>query len=185
MIKEALQDAESRMQAAVRVLQDDLATMRTGRASPLLVEKLSVIYYDQPTPLNQLATISVPESRLLAIRPFDPSSIKEIERAILASDLGLTPNNDGKLIRLAIPALTEERRKDLLKIVGKRLEEARVSVRNVRRDAQNDMREFEREKLISEDELERGQKNLQDLTDKHVEQINSIGKQKETEIMQV
>ncbi|MFQ5408191.1 MAG: ribosome recycling factor [Anaerolineales bacterium] len=185
MVKEALRDAESRMSSAVRVLQDDLATMRTGRASPLLVEKLSVIYYDQPTPLNQLATISVPEPRLLAIRPFDPASIKNIEKAILASDLGLTPTNDGKLIRLAIPTLTEERRRDLLKIVGSRLEDARVAVRNVRRDAQNDMREFEREKLISEDELERGQKDLQDLTDRQIERINDVGKKKEEEIMQV
>lgn len=185
MIKEALQDAESRMQSAARVLHDDLATMRTGRASPLLVEKLSVMYYDQPTPLNQLATITVPEPRLLAVRPFDPSSIKDIERAILASDLGLTPTNDGKIIRLAIPMLTEERRRELLKVVGNRLEDARVAVRNVRRDTQNDLREFEREKLISEDELARAQKELQELTDKYVEQINGIGHTKEEEIMQV
>ena len=185
MVKEALQDASDRMQASVRVLEDELVTIRTGRASPLLVEKLMVNYYEQPTPLNQLATISVPDPRLLAIRPFDASSLAEIERSILASDLGLTPNNDGNIIRLSIPRLTEERRRELTRVVGHRVEESRVAVRNVRRDTQNDMREFERERIISEDELQRGLKDLQRLTDESVETINALGEHKHDEIMQV
>jgi ribosome recycling factor len=185
MVKEALADAESRMKGAVRSLEDDLAAIRTGRASPALAERVSVEYYGTPTPLIQLATISAPEPRLLTIRPFDPASIKEIERAILASDLGLTPSNDGKIIRLSIPPLTEERRLDLVKIVRSRTEEGRVSVRNVRRDTQNDMRDFEREKLISEDELTRGEEDLQKLTDQYIDEINQLGERKETEVLEV
>ena len=180
-----MQDARDRMQSSIRLLEDGLATIRTGRASPVLVEKLMVNYYDQQTPLNQLASISVPEPRMLAIRPFDSSTVGEIERSIMASDLGLTPNNDGKIIRLSIPPLTEDRRKELTRVVGQRVEEARVSVRNVRRDVQNDMRDFEREKLISEDELERGQKELQKLTDQSVEKINMLGESKHDEVMHV
>lgn len=185
MVKEVLQDASERMQASVRVLQDELATIRTGRASPVLVEKLMVDYYEQQTPLNQLATISVPEPRLLAIRPFDSSALMEIERSIQASDLGLTPNNDGKIIRLSIPSLTEERRRELTRVVGHRVEEARVAVRNVRRDSQNDMREYEREKIVSEDDLQRGLKELQRITDESVDEINALGENKRDEIMQV
>jgi ribosome recycling factor len=185
MIKEALSEAESRMKASVRSFEEDSAAIRTGRASPALVEKLSVSYYGAPTPLIQLATISVPEPRLLAIRPFDPSTIREIERAILASDLGLTPSNDGKLIRLNIPMLTEERRHELVRMVRNRAEEARVATRNIRRDVQNDLREFEREKIISEDELKRGEDELQKLTDHYIEQINEICKRKEAEILEV
>jgi ribosome recycling factor len=185
MITEALSEAESRMKGAVRVFEEDLAAIRTGRASPALVEKLSVDYYGTPTPLIQLATISVPEPRLLAIRPFDPASIREIERAILASELGLTPSNDGKLIRLNIPTLTEERRHELVRIVRNRAEEARVANRNVRRDTLNDMREFEREKIISEDDLKRGEEELQKLTDHYIEQINEICDRKEAEVLEV
>ena len=185
MVKEALQDASDRMQASVRVLEEELATIRTGRASPLLVEKLMVNYYEQPTPLNQLATISVPEPRLLAIRPFDSSALTEIERSIQASDLGLTPNNDGKIIRLSIPSLTEERRRELTRVVGHRVEEARVAVRNVRRDSQNDMRDYEREKIVSEDDLQRGLKDLQQITDESVSEISALGENKRDEIMQV
>ncbi|HUS84757.1 MAG TPA: ribosome recycling factor, partial [Anaerolineales bacterium] len=155
-----------------------------GRASPALVDRLSVEYYGNPTPLMQLATISAPEPRLLTIRPFDPASIKDIERAIMASDLGLNPNNDGKLIRLSIPPLTEERRHELVRVVRNRAEEARVAIRNVRRDVQNDMREFEREKMISEDELRRGEGDLQKQTDQHIDQINEIGERKETEVLE-
>jgi ribosome recycling factor len=185
MVKDAMIEAENRMKGAVRALEEDLTAIRTGRASPALVERLSVEYYGTPTPLMQLATISAPEPRLLTIRPFDPSSIKNIERAILASDLGLTPNNDGKMIRLNIPPLTEERRHELVRVVGGRTEEARVAVRNVRRDAQNDMREFEREKLISEDDLHRGEEDLQKLTDRYIEEINTVGDRKETEVLEV
>jgi ribosome recycling factor len=185
MVKDALTEAESRMRGAVRSLEDDLSTIRTGRASPALIEKLSVEYYGSPTPLIQLATISAPEPRLLTIRPFDPGSMKDIERAILASDLGLTPNNDGKMIRLNIPSLTEERRHELVRVVRNRTEEARVAIRNVRRDTQNDIREFEKEKLISEDELKRGEDDLQKLTDRYIEQVNEASDRKEKEVLEV
>ena len=185
MIKEAVQDAERRMRSAIKSLQDDLAGIRTGRANPGLVEKLSVEYYGSPVPLIQLATISVPEPRQLLIKPFDAGSIKDIDRAIQSSNLGLTPINDGKVIRLNLPVLTEERRRELSKFVNNRLEEARVAVRNVRRDAIKDMREFESEKLISEDDLKRGEEDTQKLTDKINEEITSLGNEKEKEIMEI
>ncbi len=185
MIKDILKEAEGRMFGAIQSLENDLAVIRTGRASPALVEKLSVIYYDAPTPLMQLASISVPEPRSILIKPFDSSSLKDVERAILASDLGLTPNNDGKSIHLNLPPLTEERRRELVKVVHNRLEEARIAVRNIRRDTQNDMRDFEKEKLISEDELKRGEDDLQKLTDRFVEDISKHGQEKEKEIMEV
>ena len=185
MVRDALVEAESRMRGALRSLEEDLAAIRTGRASPALAEKLMVEYYGTPTPLQQLATISAPEPNLLTIRPFDPASMKGIERAIQASDLGLTPNNDGKLIRLNIPPLTEERRHELVRQVRGRNEESRVAVRNVRRDVLNDLREFEREKLISETELHQGEGDLQKLTDRYVEAINEIGQHKENEVLEV
>lgn len=185
MIKDILKEAESRMNGAIQSLGSDLAVIRTGRANPALVERLSVVYYDTPTPLMQLATISVPEPRSILIKPFDPSTLKDVERAILASELGLTPNNDGKSIHLNLPPLNEERRRDLVKVVHNRLEEARVAVRNVRRDTQNDMRDFEKGKLISEDELKRGEEDLQKLTDRFIEEINKHGQEKEKEIMEV
>lgn len=185
MINDSLKEAEVRMKGAIQSLEGDLSVIRTGRANPALVEKLSVIYYDTPTPLMQLASISVPEPRSILIKPYDPSTLKDVERAILASDLGLTPNNDGKSIHLNLPPLNEERRHELVKVVNNRLEEARVAVRNVRRDTQNDMRDFEREKMISEDELKRGEDDLQKLTDRIVEEINERGQEKEKEIMEV
>ncbi|TFH31951.1 MAG: ribosome recycling factor [Anaerolineales bacterium] len=185
MVKDALSEAENRMKGAIIALDEDLATIRTGRASPALVERLMVDYYGTPTALVQLATISAPEPRMLTIRPFDPASIKDIERTIQTSDLGLTPSNDGKLIRLMIPALTEERRFELVRGVKSRAEEGRVSVRNVRRDALNDLRDFEREKMISEDDLKRGEDDLQKLTDRYVEQINAIADRKEKEVLEV
>ena len=185
MVNDALVEAETRMKGAVHALEDDLAGIRTGRASPVLIERLSVEYYGTPTPLMQLATISVPEPRLLAIRPFDPASLKDIERAIQASDLGLTPNSDGKMIRLNIPPLTEERRHELVRVVHNRSEDARVAVRNVRRDVHNDLREFEREKVISKDDLTRGEENLQKLTDKYIESIAETSKRKEAEVLEV
>lgn len=185
MVNDALVEAETRMKGAVHALEDDLAGIRTGRASPVLIERLSVAYYGTPTPLVQLATISVPEPRLLAIRPFDPASLKDIERAIQASDLGLTPNSDGKMIRLNIPPLTEERRHELVRVVHNRSEDARVAVRNVRRDVHNDLREFEREKVISKDDLTRGEENLQKLTDKYIESIAETSKRKEAEVLEV
>ena len=185
MIKDMLKEAETRMHTAIQTLDNDLSGIRTGRASPTLVERLQVEYYGTPTSLMQLASISVPEPRSLLIKPFDPASIKNIERAILASDLGLTPNNDGKQIRLNLPVLTEDRRRELVKVVHGRLEDCRVAVRNVRRDVHNDMRDFEKEKLISEDDLERGEAELQKLTDKMIEEINKHGEKKEQEIMEV
>ncbi|HSQ38812.1 MAG TPA: ribosome recycling factor [Anaerolineales bacterium] len=184
-LKDMLKDAETRMHGAVHALEQDLATVRTGRASPALVERLLVDYFDTPTPLIQLATIAVPEPRSLMIKPFDPSTVKTIEKAILASDLGLTPNNDGKSIRLNLPPLNEERRRDLVKHTHARLEEARVAVRNIRRDVHKDMRDFEKEKLITEDDLKRGEEQLQKLTDRFIEDVNKHGQAKEKEIMEV
>ena len=185
MIKDILKDAESRMQGALHALSDDLATIRTGRASPSLVERLPVEYYGAPTPLMQLASISVPEPRSIMIKPFDPATIKDIERAIRVSDLGLNPSNDGKAIHLNLPPLTEDRRRDLVKHMHTRLEESRVAIRNIRRDLHNDLRDFEKEKLITEDELKRGEDDLQKLTDRFVEEINKHGQTKEKEIMEV
>jgi ribosome recycling factor len=185
MIKETLIEAEEKMKSALSALEHNLSTIRTGRASPALIERLQVEYYGTPTPLQQLATISAPEPRLLTIKPFDVSGLKNIERAILASDLGLTPNNDGKIIRLNIPPLTEERRKELIKVVHHRLEEAKVAIRNVRRSMHDDLREFEKEKEISEDDFKRGEADLQKLTDKYVAKIDEIGARKETEVREV
>ncbi len=185
MIKDLLKDAEHRMQGAIKNLSDDLASIRTGRANPALVERLSINYYETPTPLMQLASISVPEPRSLMIKPFDGHTLKDIERAIQASDLGLTPNSDGKVIHLNLPPLTEERRRDLAKQVHARLEESRVAIRNIRRDSHNDMRDFEKEKLISEDDLKSGEEELQKLTDKYIEEVGELGKKKEVEIMEV
>src|SRR5688572_10741840 len=185
MIKDALSESEDRMKGAITALTNDLATVRTGRASPALVERLDVEYYGTPTPLQQLASIAAPEPRLLTIKPFDPASLKDIERAILASELGLTPNNDGKIIRLSIPALNEERRRQLTKVVHHRLEDARVAVRNIRRSVHEDLREFQKEKMITEDELERGEIDLQKLTDKYVEKVDELGQRKEAEIMEI
>jgi ribosome recycling factor len=185
MIKDILREAAERMQAALNALEEDLSGIRTGRASPGLVERLSVDYYGTYTPMIQLASISVPEPRQLLIRPFDPGSLKDLEKAILASDLGLTPNNDGKVIRLTIPQLTEERRRELVKVVRNRMEETKVKIRNVRRDLIRDLREFEKEGLISEDDQERGEKDLQELTDKINDKVEEIGERKEKEIMEV
>jgi len=185
MLKDVYREAEARMKGAIQALEEDLGGIRTGRASPALVERLPVEYYGAPTPLIQLASISVPEPRALLIKPFDASSLKIIERAIQASDLGLTPNNDGKSIRLNLPPLTEERRRDLVKVVHNRVEEARVAARNVRRDAIRDLREFEEEKMISEDELKKGEEELQKITERYIEEINTTGERKEKEILEV
>lgn len=184
MIEDILKETGERMSKSVKVLRDDLATIRTGRASPALVEKLRVEHYGTSMPLNQMATISVPEPRLLVIRPWDPKALPSIEKAILKSDLGLTPTNDGKLVRLVIPRLTEERRLELTKVVSRRVEEAKVAVRNCRRDALQDMRELEREKLISEDDYYRSKDDVQDLTDRFIDKIDDVRQKKETEIME-
>jgi ribosome recycling factor len=185
MIKDLLKETEDRMNKAVDALRDNLMTIRTGRASPALVERLSVEYYGTLTPLNQMATISVPEPRLLAIRPWDPTALADIERAILKSELGLTPSNDGKIIRLSIPRLTEERRQELVKVVGKQVEEGKIAIRNIRRDAIEDLRELESEKMISEDEFYRTKDNVQEITDKFVAKMDEIGRDKEREIREI
>ncbi len=185
LVKETLHDAEEHMKKTLTAFEIDLRAYRTGRASPAIVEHLTVNYYDTPTALQQLATITVPEAQVLMIRPFDAHSLKDIEKAISASDLGLTPNNDGKVIRLVFPRLSEERRNDLIKQVHKRLEEARVSIRNIRRDNQDMLRDFEKEKMISEDDLKRGRDELQKLTDKYIEQAETTSKRKEEEIREV
>ena len=184
MIDELIRESKQRMQGALDVLEDDLIAIRTGRASPALIERLQVEYYGSSLTLIQLATISVPEARQLLIRPFDASSFKAIERAIQASDLGLTPNSDGKVIRLNLPPLTEERRRDLVKIVHSRLEDCRVAIRNIRRDSLKDLREFEKEKMISEDELKKGEEDLQELTNEMVAEVDVIGERKTKEIME-
>lgn len=185
MIADVLKETKERMKGAVTSLKEDLSAIRTGRATPALIEKLMVEYYGSPTPLIQLASISVPEPRQLLVKPFDPGSLKDIEKAVQTSDLGLTPNSDGKVIRLNLPQLTEERRRDLVKVVSARVEEAHVAVRNIRRDAIKDLRDFKDEKLVSEDDLKRGEEDVQKLTDELSGEIDGLGKNKEKEVMEV
>ena len=185
MINDVMTEAKIAMEKSIDALHADLASMRTGRASTGLVNKLLVEYYGTPTMLQELALVSIPEPQLIAIRPYDPGALKHIERAIMQSDLGLTPNNDGKIIRLQIPSLTEERRRSLVKAVSKRVEEARISVRNTRRDKLEDLRTFEKEKMISEDDFYSGRDQLQKLTDEYIKKIDEIGAAKEKEILEV
>ena len=184
-VLDVLKDAESRMKGAIHALEEHLGTIRTGRANPSLVERLMVDYYGTATPLYQMATINVPEAMLITIKPFDKTSLHSIEKAITNSELGLNPNNDGTIIRLALPPLTTERRRELVKVVHTKLEDSRIALRNIRRNAIEDLREYEKEKMISEDESHDGQEEIQKLTDKYTEQVEGIGKRKETEIMAI
>ena len=184
-VDELIQDAQRRMDRSVEAARNEFNTVRTGRASAALLDRISIDYYGQATPLKQLATINVPEPRLLTIQPFDPSSIKGIEKAIQESDLGLTPSNDGKLIRLPIPQLTEERRKELVKVVKHLAEEGRVAVRNVRRDVMHHMKDLANKGDVGVDEEHRGEERLQKLTDEHVKTIDELLKHKEAEILEV
>ena len=184
-IEDLVQDAGRRMDKSVEAAQAEFATLRTGRASPALLDRVQIDYYGQQTPLKQLATISAPEPRLLTIQPFDPNSVSTIERAIQESDLGLTPSNDGKLIRLPIPQLTEERRKELVKVVRNMAEEGRVAVRNVRRDAIHHLKELVDNGEVGSDEEHRAEDRVQKLTDEHVHEIDELLKRKEAEIMEV
>ena len=184
-IETASKDATHKMEQAVAHLKDDLAGIRTGRAAPAVINRVTVEYYGTPVPLNQLAGVSVPEPRLLLIQPFDKSAISSIERAIMQSDLGITPSNDGNVIRLAFPPLTEERRKELVKQVHHRAEESRVAVRNVRRHAKEEMEKLERDGAISQDDLIRAEKELQRLTDRFVTEVDEIQGHKEQELMEV
>jgi len=185
MVNDVTREYETHLKKAAEALKHHLATIRTGRASSGLVEHLSVEAYGAPMPLNQLATISVPEARLIVIQPYDNGMIKVIEKAIQNSDIGINPSNDGRIIRLAIPPLTEDRRRELVKVVRHRVEEVKISVRNQRRDAMDQLKELEEEKLISEDELKRGQERIQQLTDRCISELDQIGKDKETEVMAV
>lgn len=185
MVQEQINDAKTRMHKAVEALKAELATVRGGRASTGLVDHLKVEYYGTPTPLNQIATVAAPDARLIVITPYDRAAMGAIEKAILKSDLGLTPSNDGTVIRLNIPPLTEERRKELAKHVRKRVEEARVAVRNVRRDAHDHIRKMEHDHQISQDELHRAETELQKLTDEQIKEIDRIGEEKEKEILAV
>lgn len=187
MIQDTLEDAELRMMGAIHSLEHDLSGFRTGRASTGLVERLVVEMYGTEMKLSQMASISVPEPQQIAIRPYDASAVSAVERAIMKSDLGLMPNSDGKIIRLNIPPLTEDRRRDLSRQVGKRLEEAKIAIRNVRRDAINTIRDLQNDKKnpISEDDSHRGQDDLQKLTDRYIHDIEEMGKAKEAEIMEV
>ena len=184
-IDEFIQDAVRRMDKSVETTQHEFNSIRTGRASAALLDHVDVDYYGTPTPLNQLATINVPEPRMLTVQPFDPSSLKSIEKAIMESDLGLTPSNDGKIIRLPIPQLTEERRKDLVKVVRQRAEDGKVAVRNVRRDVMKHLEELVRKGDVGADEEHRAEERVQKLTDEHTKQIDDLLKHKEAEVMEV
>ncbi len=185
MADDIFADAEHRMQQAVETLRRELSTIRTGRASPTLVERLPVDYYGAPTPLQQLAAIHPTDSHTLTIQPYDRKTLGDIEKAIQKSDLGLNPNNDGNVIRIVLPALTEERRKDLVKVVHKKADESKVAVRNVRRDAHDKLREQEKAKQITEDEAKRDAERLQKLTDKYIDELDKVGHAKEREILEV
>ncbi len=183
MTKDVMKEARTRMESAVEDARRRFATIRTGRASTSILDHITVDYYDTPTPLNQVAQLHAPEPTLLTIQPYDASILPKIERAILASDLGLTPSNDGRLVRIPIPALTEERRKQLAKVVGEVAEEHRTAVRNVRRDANERLKKLLKEKKISEDEEKKAIEEIQRLTDSEIERVNELAKKKEEEIL--
>jgi len=185
MTADIFDDAERRMKKAVEALRQDLAAIRTGRASSALVERIQVDYYGAPTPINQVAQISVPEARLIIIQPYERRLLADIEKAIQKSDLGVNPNNDGQVIRLNIPPLNEERRRDMVKMLHKKLDEHKVAVRNIRRDTQDKLQDREKKKEISEDELKRSKDHLQKLTDKYIDEMDKVGKTKEHEILEV
>lgn len=185
MIDDILSDAEDRMRKAIEALKRELATIRTGRANPILIERLEVNYYGTPTPLNQVAGISAPEPRMLVVQPWDRGAIAAIEKALRTSELGFNPSNDGQVIRIAIPPLTEERRRELVRLARQKVEEGRVSIRNIRRDAVASLKELAKEKLIGEDDERRGEQQVQELTNRYIHEADVIGKRKEDEILEV
>ncbi len=185
MIKEVQKDATERMDKTVQALQHEFATVRTGRANPGILDKVLVDYYGQPTPLQQIASVGAPEAQLLVVQPYDPNATGAIEKAIMTADLGLNPSNDGTVIRIPVPALTEERRKELVKLCRQYAEEARVAVRNIRRDAIEAHKKAEREHDISEDELRRSEDEIQKMTDEHTKRIDEMLEHKEEEILEV
>ncbi|MCD6363901.1 MAG: ribosome recycling factor [Synergistetes bacterium] len=184
MREKVLREMESRMKKAIEIIKRDMASVRTGRAHPAILEDIKVDYYGTPVPINQIATISAPEARLLVIQPWDKSALKEIEKAILRSPLGLTPQNDGNVIRVSIPPLTEERRKELIRLVRKKAEEGRITIRNIRRDVMEDLKEKKEDGDIPEDDYFRLSKEVQEITDKYIEKVEEILKLKEEEIME-
>ena len=185
MVTEVISETDARMKRSLEALQRELNSVRTGRATPALVENLTIEYYGVPTPLNQIAGITVPEARLLMIQPWDKQSLKDVEKGILRSDLGLVPNNDGTVIRINIPTLTEERRRELVRLVGRKLEDGHVSVRNIRRDSLEQLRSMERDKELSQDENRRAQDQLQRVTDSYIGQMDEIREAKNVEVMEV
>ncbi|MCJ7655371.1 MAG: ribosome recycling factor [Dehalococcoidia bacterium] len=185
MIEQILTEINGKMKKAVDALARDLASIRTGRASPALVEHIKVDYHGVLTPINQMASISIPEAKMILIQPWDRSSIRSIEKAILTSDLSLNPTSDSNVIRIPIPPLTEERRRELIRVVHKRVEEARIALRNLRREGIERLRQTERNKEISQDQYARASEQLQRLTDSFIDQVNDIGQGKETEVMEV
>jgi ribosome recycling factor len=185
MTADLLGDAERRMQKAIDAFKQDIGSIRTGRASSSLLERITVDYYGTPTPINQVATVSVPEARLLVIQPWDKKMLNDIEKAIQKSDLGINPNNDGQVIRLNIPPMNEERRRDLVKTLHKKQDEHKVAIRNVRRDVQDKLRDREKKKEVTEDELKRSTERLQKLTDRYIDEMDKVGKTKEQEILEV
>ncbi|RIV29360.1 ribosome recycling factor [Alicyclobacillaceae bacterium I2511] len=185
MSQEIVHDAEQRMEKALQVYQKDLTTVRAGRASVSMLDKVTVEYYGSQMPITQVATVTTPEPRTLVITPWDKSMLHEIERSIQKSDLGINPNNDGIVIRLAVPALTEQRRQELVKVVHKMSEESRIAVRNIRRDANDSLKKQEKSGALSEDELRRSAEKIQSLTDRFVAEIDKVTEAKETEILEV
>jgi len=185
MIEQTLLDTDSKMQKAINALTRDLAGIRTGRATPALVEHIRVDYHGVPTPVNQIASISVPEAKMILIQPWDRTSIRSIEKAILQSNLGLNPTNDSNVIRIAIPPLSEERRQELTKVVHKRLEEGRITLRNLRRESIERLKEGEKNKELSQDQYKRASEQIQKLTDNFIEKVDGAGQDKEAEIMEV
>ena len=185
MVTEVISETDARMKRSLEALQRELNSVRTGRATPALVENLTIQYYGVPTPLNQIAGITVPEARMLMIQPWDKQSLKDVEKGILRSDLGLVPNNDGTVIRINIPTLTEERRRELVRVVGRKLEDGHVSVRNIRRDSLEQLRSMERDKELSQDENRRAQDQLQRVTDSYIGQMDEMREAKNVEVMEV
>ncbi|MDD2396386.1 MAG: ribosome recycling factor [Tissierellia bacterium] len=185
MYKDLIIKSEESMKKSISFLKEELATIRAGKANPKLIDKIQVSYYGTMTPLNQIANISVPEPRMLLVQPWDANALKDIERAILTSDLGINPTNDGKMIRLIIPVLTEERRKELLKVVKKEIENSKIAVRNIRRDTNDEIKKLEKQSEISKDDLKRAEEEMQKLTDRYVSIIDDIFKDKEIEILEV
>ncbi|GAA5120556.1 ribosome recycling factor [Haloechinothrix salitolerans] len=185
MIDETLLDAEEKMEKAVSVAKEDLASVRTGRATPAMFSRITVEYYGAPTPLNQLAGINIPEARMAVIKPYDASQLNEIERAIRDSDLGVNPSNDGTIIRVNIPQLTEERRKEMVKVAKSKGEDAKISIRGVRRKAKEELERLGKEGEVGEDEVTRAEKELQNLTDTYVHQVEDLVKHKEAELLEV